>query len=378
MSYILQGLKRDKVLPIVGISKHQYYYKPKGTKQGRKPTQTTHCHQGVVLDSQQLAEMIKEIHKEDEYGYLKTTMQLKQDGLIINKKKVYAIMKDLQLLRPKVKIGTKVYVKYRKVLPQRPLHVLEMDIKFVWTEQYRKHAYVLTVIDTFTRHTLHHMVKYSIKKEDIKQVWTHITEAHLQVYCRPNDPLIIEVRNDNDKRFSANLVREYFAENNLNQVFTHPYTPQENGHIESFHAILGTHLKPYSFWNIQELSQNLILFYEKYNNRRLHTSIACLSPRNFWTLWNKDMITKTENTKERKIKFKLKIPYHEVRQHTGNMEPEGCSLLNILGPTQVGDSNIENTQKIIGTELSSNLRYKISPSAVPCTTKVEPNILYSQ
>ena len=90
------------------------------------------------------------------------------------------------------------------------------------------------------------------------------------------------------------------------------------------------------------------------------------------------MITKTENTKERKIKFKLKIPYHEVRQHTGNMEPEGCSLLNILGPTQVGDSNIENTQKIIGTELSSNLRYKISPSAVPCTTKVEPNILYSQ
>jgi transposase InsO family protein len=47
----------------------------------------------------------------------------------------------------------------------------------------------------------------------------------------------IEVRNDNDSRFSAKLIQEFFKENYLNQVFTHPYT-QENGHIESFHAIL--------------------------------------------------------------------------------------------------------------------------------------------
>jgi transposase InsO family protein len=30
------------------------------------------------------------------------------------------------------------------------------------------------------------------------------------------------------------LIQEFFKENYLNQVFTHPYTPQENGHIESF------------------------------------------------------------------------------------------------------------------------------------------------
>jgi hypothetical protein len=37
----------------------------------------------------------------------------------------------------------------------------------------------------------------------------------------------IEVRNDNDSRFSAKLIQEFFKENYLNQVFTHPYTPQE-------------------------------------------------------------------------------------------------------------------------------------------------------
>ena len=59
---------------------------------------------------------------------------------------------------------------------------------------------------------------------------------------REND--YIEVRNDNDPRFSAKMVQEFFLKNHLNQVFTQPYTPQENGHIESFHAILGRSLEP--------------------------------------------------------------------------------------------------------------------------------------
>jgi len=34
----------------------------------------------------------------------------------------------------------------------------------------------------------------------------------------------IEVRNDNDKRFSAKLIQDFFKENYLDQVFSHPYT----------------------------------------------------------------------------------------------------------------------------------------------------------
>ena len=70
------------------------------------------------------------------------------------------------------------------------------------------------------------------------------------------------------------MIQSFFKENHLNQVFTHPYTPQENGHVESLHHILGTHLKRFTFWSLQELDQNLLLFQEKYNNVRLHGSIA--------------------------------------------------------------------------------------------------------
>ncbi len=287
---------------------------------------------GNIFSIQETVDEIKNITNDPEtdYGYIKMTYALQTKGYLINKKKVYRIMKENGLLKQKHMKSEKTFAKYRKVLPEKPLHVLEMDIKFVWVEEFRKHAYILTVIDTFTRMVLNYIVKYSIMQDDVKQVWTHIIINHLQPNNCLNNDIIIEVRNDNDKRFSAHMVQRFFKENYLNQVFTHPYTPQENGHIESFHSILSKHLRPYNFWSMEELSQNLILFYEKYNNERIHGSIAYLNPRKFWDLWERNLITKTVNQKMRKIKFKLKIPYHKINQYTGNEELEGSSLQNIF------------------------------------------------
>lgn len=337
---------RDRALNITGVSKHQYYYQSKGTKQGLKPSLRTLTAFGVRIDNSEIVLIIKEIHAnpDTKYGYIKMTYALKTKGYIINKKKVYRLMKAHQLLGKKYTTKTKTYAKYRIVLPEKPLHILEMDIKFVWIEQSRKHAYILTIIDTFTRVVLYYTVALSITKKEVKQAWEHIITNHLQPNDCLNDPITIEIRNDNDKRFSAKLVQEFFKENHLNQVFTHPYTPQENGHVESFHAILSNHLKPYSFWSLEELEQNLVLFYEQYNNTRIHGSIAYTSPRIFWDLWNKDLIEKTVNKQKRKIKFKLKIPYHTIHQHTGNNEPKGSSL-----PCSENDNSINKKMSSAAT-----------------------------
>ncbi|GAB1415134.1 hypothetical protein MASR2M117_05400 [Paludibacter sp.] len=56
-------------------------------------------------------------------------------------------MKENNMLKTKPSKSERMFVKYRKVLPNGPLEVLEMDIKFVWVEEDQRHAYVLTVID---------------------------------------------------------------------------------------------------------------------------------------------------------------------------------------------------------------------------------------
>ena len=247
-------------------------------------------------------------------------------GFLINHKKVYRLMRENQLLRQKQKKAKREFVKYRVVIPSAPLHLLEMDIKFVWIESARQHGYVLTVIDVFTRQVLGWMAAMNITQYSVKAIWEEIIINHLQANDMLTRGINIEVRNDNDKRFSAKLVQEFFKENYLNQVFTHPYTPQENGHIESFHAILGKSIDKYHFETIDDLNLHLHLFYDRYNNRRLYSSIANLPPNIFSDQWHQGNIIRCVDTVKKKVKFKLKIPYRYINL-SGNKHHREASCL---------------------------------------------------
>lgn len=314
-------MKRDKALSIVGITKHQYYYRPTGRPKGRKASEHTIKVEGNSVEkvpNDKVVESIKEIHKDPDtdYGYRKMTFALMILGYIINHKKVYRLMKNNLLLKEPVKKAGREFVKYRKVLPKGPLQVIEMDIKYVWVAQHSRYAFVLTIIDTFTRVVLAWEVAYQIKQALVKQVWEKVISNCLQPYDCLKRNIQIEIRNDNDSRFVAKSVQDFFSENHLNQVFTHPYTPQENGHIESFHSILAQKLKRYNFWSLEDLEQTLVLFYEKYNNHRLHSSVLSLPPMVFWDCWNKNLVKTEINEEKRKIIHSLKIPYHKL---SGNM-----------------------------------------------------------
>ena len=375
MRYISQGLKSRIAFAVSTVSKHQYYYRQEFGKRGTKPTSTTPVitnGQVEAHDNQKVVERIKQIQQDPDlaYGYRTMSKALQGEGYQINHKKVYRLMKEHQLLKPKKKSSAKTYVKYRKVQPTRPLEVLEMDIKMVWVERDRRHAYILNILDTFTRKWLYQTVGFSITQYQVKQAWEYLIIHHLQEEDTLKRNLHIEVRNDNDKRFSANMIQEFFKQNHLNQVFTHPYTPQENGHIESFHGILSQHLKRFTFWSFNELEQNLILFQEKYNNGRLHSSIAYLCPHDFEVLWYKDSIAMSINKTSKQMKFQLKIPRFLIEKYTGNNEPEGSSSLDFEPPNVA----IKSKKEIYGAKTSNNIRYKESPSVVPRNTNINPKI----
>lgn len=322
--YVALGIRRDKALEIAQLTKHRYYYRPKPGNRGRKPPGfTLEIKEGTTtqVPDEQLVNSITEIlsDPDTQYGYHKMTKALQLCHLVINWKKVLRLMKENHLLNEKRKGPERKFVQYRKVIPGGPLEVIEMDIKMVWLEEHRQHAYILTALDTFTRMVLGWVAAYSIKQQMVKSLWTEIINNHLQ----PNDclkrALDIEIRNDNDSRFLARSVQQFFKENHLNQVFTHPYTPQENGHIESFHAILSAHLSRSNFWSINELERDLTLFYFKYNHTRLHSSICYLPPVTFLKCYNQELVQVNIDKKSRKTRFKLLCPHHEL---SGDMNPK--------------------------------------------------------
>lgn len=355
----------------MGISRHQYYYKPKAGRRGRKKTSTTaRWTAGEMVDcgNREVIENITEIQKDPDtdYGYRKMTVQLMILGFLINHKKVYRLMQSAQLLKARHKGSEREFAKFRTVNPTAPLEVLEMDIKQVWIVGDRRYAYILTILDTFTRAVLYWGMGFHMKKGQVKLAWEHVVITHLQPADLLARGIHVEVRNDNGPQFLAKLVQEFFFENHINQVFTHPYTPQENGHVESFHSILNHAVGKQVFWSFKELEKRLETFYDAYNNRRLHASIAYLWPMKFWELWNEEKITRVEKGKN-KVKFTLNIPYHTISGN-GNLREVSCSNLSPLD----GGENLEN-QEVNGPKRDAGPNTPIftpsvqrSPSVVSC------------
>ena len=79
----------------------------------------------------------------------------------------------------------------------------------------------------------------------------------------------------------------------------------------------------------------------------MNVSTADLPPMDFWELYNLGFIDKTVDIKNRKIKFKLNIPYQKVKLLTGNNDPEGSSLIDF--------EKIERHKKRVGAEYLSQL-----------------------
>ena len=92
-----------------------------------------------------------------------------------------------------------------------------------------------------------------------------------------------------------------------------PTHRRKNGHVESFHRILGKALEKDLFPDLKGLEKRLQQFYMSYNNERCHGSIAGLPPSKFWDLYDMQKI-ETIPLKNNRTKFKVKVAYQDIKE----------------------------------------------------------------
>lgn len=317
-SLMRSGINRDTSLQIAGLSKNQFYYQPKGGIRGRSKTTTTKWKNSQTseikyVNNEDVIKLIVQYKLDPDHAnwYKLICYNLQLNGFYINHKKVYRLMYQHLLLEDAPKKATRNFVKYRKVSPIRPLQIIEMDIKYVYIEGQNKHAFVLTILDTFTRDVLFWTAGYSMKSEQIKQSWEYIIAEYFQPRKIDLKNIIVEVRNDNGRQFLADLIRNFFEENNIKQIFTKPYTPEENGHIESFHSILSEAIKSDVFLTLNELEDRLVKFYYCYKHFRSHSGTKGIPPSIFWMLFELNYI-EVISLKNNQYKIKLKVAYQDI------------------------------------------------------------------
>lgn len=286
-----------------GLPRSNWYYRPKPGIPGMKPSQYTLKENGNLVTNQDLLEEIKTVLSQEFicYGYEKITWELQGMGYVVNKKKVYRLMKEAHLLHGRNKIsssGKRPFVKMRKIEADYPLQYLVMDIKYVWIHGEKRNAYLLTVMDVYSRKVLAHRLKSSIKHFDV----ILLLDGILQM---PRTRQLI-IRNDNGPQFIAYNLRKYLMSRTADQEFTHIATPQENAYIESLHSTLEREvIKRYWFDSLQYAKWKIADYYESYNDKRKHRSLKRKTPNQVWnefndenvnTIFNKNLLNSLNET----------------------------------------------------------------------------------
>jgi len=256
-----------------------YYYKPGDGKPGVKPSTHTLKQDGVLVPNSAVIEAIKtELNHEFVcYGYQNMTAELKDQGFIINHKKVYRLMDTSHLLLGKVirTKGKREFVKFRRIKADYPMQYLCLDIKYMPVQGERRYYYLLSIMDVYSRKIIGWIYQRSIRKVDVLNLFRRINNEY-----GIRDVII---RNDNGSQFLANDVRSYLRSVEAKQEFTHIATPEENSYIEAFHSILERELvQRFEFESFYQAKLAIERYMHFYNYKRRHGRLGRITPQKKW------------------------------------------------------------------------------------------------
>jgi putative transposase len=207
------------------------------------------------------------------YGYRRATALLKQEGEVINPKRVYRLWRkagfSLPRRRPRKRVGT---VSLRPLAPKQAGHVWAYDFVFDRCSNGQK-LKMLTVVDEWTRECLAVEVEGRINSPRVIEVLEKLMSAN----GKPQ-----YLRSDNGPEFVANRVKEWLKRSGVETAYIEGGKPWQNGLNESFNGKLRDEcLNLEWFRNRVEAKVVIEQWRKHYNEKRPHSSLGYKTPAQF-------------------------------------------------------------------------------------------------
>jgi putative transposase len=285
--------KSRSVLSACGLSASTYYYRSthiagERRARGRVKTHQTADTTGVLHDNSAIVLAIERILTQEFacYGYRAMAAVLRREGFCINHKKLYWMMKHAALLsRGRTKRVAKLLLAQRgNVKPTRPFEHLQMDIKYVFIVGEKKWAYLLTIIDAFSRCLPAQLFARSIRANDV----IALLNRHAPEW---KSTTRIRIRTDNGSQFIANDVALALEKLHIDHEFTHPGVPEENAFIESWHSIFQREVTDrYEFETFDQAEQTIERHRHWYQFERVHGSLKYQTPNEFLLAYQRNNV----------------------------------------------------------------------------------------
>ena len=229
------------------------------------------------------------------YGSRRVAAAIRRQGIRMNRKAVQRIMSAMGWALP-VQKKERAFAGSERIrfIPTAPDQLWETDITYVWCGTDRW-CYLFNILDCFTREWLAYVFARDMRRQHAIDCLLKATEGR--------DLSNLVLRSDNGSQFSSGAFMESVKALGIRQEFIANSTPEQQGHIESFHSTLKTeYIWPMELGSYGEAAEYMPQVFCDYNKARLHSAIGYTTPGEFYMKWKRQLVPEvvTSNLQSRK------------------------------------------------------------------------------
>ena len=258
----------DHVCEVMGVSERR-------ACQALAQPRSTQRHVRKIPDDEErlVGQIVSLATRYGRYGYRRITALLRNDGWVVNHKRVERIWRQEGLKVPQKQpkrgrlwLNDGSCIRLR---PERKDHVWSYDMAMDRTSDGRP-LRILIILDEYTRECLSMSVSRRIRSEDVlEQLYKLFLTRGVPEY----------IRSDNGAEFTANLVRNWLEDLGVATLYIEPGSPWENGYVESFIGKLRDELLNREVLDTLVEAKVLVDGWRKeYNRFRPHSSLGYRPP----------------------------------------------------------------------------------------------------
>ena len=171
--------------------------------------------------------------------------------------------------------------------------------------------YLSTILDDYSRYILAWQLCTGMSTDEVKET----IEAAIE-FTGFRDPRVLHrprLLSDNGSCYVSQALKEYLEHEGIAHTRGKPYHPMTQGKIERYHRSMKNILLLENYYSPDELTNQIDLFVEYYNNHRYHESLNNLTPSDVYYGRGREILTlrgkikKSTMLQRRKYNRSLKV-----------------------------------------------------------------------